>query len=60
MENVSIGLLIGTNCIKALEPLEIISGENGGPYAMRTRLGWTVIGPVKPTRGDYAVDCNVT
>jgi hypothetical protein len=40
-------LLIGNNCVEALEPWEIINSENGGPYAIRTKLGWTVSGVAK-------------
>ena len=42
-----IGLLIGANCLKALEPNKIIPSRNGGPYAFRTILGWCVVGPVQ-------------
>ena len=38
-ENISVGLLIGANCTKALEPIQVLQGRNGGPYAFRTRLG---------------------
>ena len=37
--NIEVNLLIGTNCVKALEPHELIASENGGPYAFRTLLG---------------------
>lgn len=42
-----IELLIGTNVPMALEPLQVIHSVNGGPYAIRTMLGWTVNGPLK-------------
>ena len=45
--DVEIGLLIGANCSKALEPNKIIPSRNGGPYAFRTILGWCVVGPVQ-------------
>ena len=32
-------LLIGANCVKALEPCELYASKNGGPYAFRTLLG---------------------
>lgn len=41
-----VGLLIGGNCPKALEPLQTIHSEQGGPYAYRSRLGWCVAGPM--------------
>ena len=43
---VEIALLIGANCLKALEPNKIISSRNGRPYAFRTILGQCVLGPV--------------
>ena len=39
-----VGLLIGANCPKALEPREVIHSEENGPYAYRTILGWCVVG----------------
>ena len=44
---VEIGLLIGANCSKALEPNKIIPIRNSGPYAFKTILGWCVVGPVQ-------------
>ena len=41
-----VDLLIGVDIPEALEPKEIISSENGDPYATRGELGWTVNGPV--------------
>jgi len=43
---VPIGLLIGVNCPRALEPVEIISGTGSSPFAVRTVLGWSVSGPL--------------
>ncbi len=42
-----IGLLIGTNASKLLEPWEIINSQGDGPYAVRTLLGWVVNGPLR-------------
>lgn len=44
-----IDLLIGTNVPKALEPWQVIRSVDGGPYAVKTMLGWTINGPL---RGD--------
>ena len=44
MRNMTQGLLIGTNCKKALKPKQVISSQGKGPYAKRTRLGWCVVG----------------
>ena len=43
-----IGLLIGCNCPAALTPLEVVSGGSQEPFALKTELGWSVIGPVHP------------
>lgn len=42
--NLEIGLLIGSNCSAALEPLEVVPRGDEGPYAMRLRHGWTLTG----------------
>ena len=44
--DISVGLLIGANCTKALEPLNIIPSCDNGPYAFQTTLGWYIVGPV--------------
>ena len=41
-----IDLLIGNDVPKALEPQEVKRSEDGGPYAVRTLLGWTINGPL--------------
>ena len=43
---IPVGLLIGANCPKALQPLEVIPAVNDGPYAVRTNLGWSIVGPI--------------
>ncbi|XP_028404804.1 uncharacterized protein LOC114527371 [Dendronephthya gigantea] len=42
----SVGLLIGNDVPKALEPKETIESEGVGPYAVRTICGWTINGPL--------------
>ncbi|KAL7880976.1 hypothetical protein SRHO_G00032300 [Serrasalmus rhombeus] len=42
-----IGLLIGANVPKAMEPLQVVNSVDDGPYAVRTVLGWTVNGPLR-------------
>ncbi len=39
-----VGLLIGVNAYKAMQPWEIINSQNNGPYAVKTALGWVVNG----------------
>ena len=38
MDNAEVGILIGANFMKALEPMEIISSRDGGPYAYGIKL----------------------
>ena len=42
----SIGLLIGINALRALEPWRIIKSVGSGPYAVKTLLGWVINGPL--------------
>ena len=44
--NVEVGLLIGANCPRAIKPREVIPGNDDDPYAIRTSLGWGIIGRV--------------
>ena len=46
------GLMIGGNCPKALEPIEVIPSQNNGPYAFNTQLGWCVVGPLSSSQSD--------
>ncbi|XP_043212074.1 uncharacterized protein LOC122376326 [Amphibalanus amphitrite] len=55
-----IGILIGCDCPKAMEPWEVIHSQNGGPYALKTCLGWTVVGPKVMSEVSYnAADVKV-
>ena len=56
-DNLPVGLLIEANCVKALEPLEILQSRNEGPYAFKTRLGWCIVGPVSQNNKN-TVSCN--
>ena len=55
---ISIALIIGVNCSKALEPLEVIPSEQGGPYAFKTLLGCCIVGKIAETTFDITVACN--
>ena len=55
--NLPVGRLIGGNCVKALELLEILQSRNEGPYAFQTILGWCVVGPVSQNNKN-AIFCN--
>ena len=41
-----IGLLIGSDVPQAMQPKEVRERKNGGPFAMRTVLGWMLSGPL--------------
>ena len=45
-DNQEVALLIGPNCVRGLEPKEVISGQNWGPYVFKTLLGWCIGGPM--------------
>ena len=47
--DVEVGVLIGCNCPKALKPRKVVLGNDEDPYAVRTLLGWGIIGPVNPS-----------
>ena len=52
-------LLIAANCIQALEPISVLSSEDGGPYALQTILGWSIVRPIECTSGKVGtVSCN--
>ena len=58
-ENVEIGLLVSCNCPKAIKPLEVIRGKSEEPYAVRTLLRWSIVGPVATSDTlieDHALD----
>ena len=62
--NADIGLLIGCDVYKAMEPWEIIHSEDNGPYAVRTVLGWVINGPLRsegcttPSKSQLSVSVN--
>ena len=45
-----VGLLIGHDVPKALEPKEVKESQDGGPYATRTLFGWAINGPLGRNR----------
>ena len=46
LQNCTIALLLGTNAYKVLEPDGFIpSGDSNGPFAIKTDLGWSLVGP---------------
>ena len=49
-----VGLLIGYDCSEALFPREVISAPraSGGPFGMRTDLGWGIVGVIGKIESD--------
>lgn len=56
MPGVEIGMLIGSNCLLALEPLEVVPSKGGGPYAMRLHHGWTLTSPLQVKNPLYSAN----
>ena len=59
-EDLQVGLLIGSNCPNAIKPKQVIPGRSSDPYAIRTLLGWGIIGPVtgSTNKEDSDVSCH--
>ena len=47
-DDLHIGILIGNNCTQAIKPRDVVPGRATDPYAIRTALGWGVIGAILP------------
>ena len=59
-KSVPIGLIIGANCAKALEPHSVVRSVDGGPYAVKTALGWCISGPVNHKSVESTSQCHIT
>ena len=44
MQDCQVGLLIGYDCSQALAPINSVLGREGQPYAIETKLGWSIVG----------------
>ncbi|KAL4217997.1 hypothetical protein ACF0H5_022735 [Mactra antiquata] len=44
LQSCDVGLLLGYNCPQALAPLQTIQGTETQPYAVLTKLGWSIVG----------------
>ena len=56
-DNISVRLLIVEKCTKALEPIDVITSKINGPYSIKTKLGWCIVGPVNGTRSRQEIHC---
>ena len=55
----NIDLLIGANCVQALESVDVISSQCGSPDIFRTILGWRIVGPIEDRMGRHGtISCN--
>jgi hypothetical protein len=55
-EDLDIGLLIGNNCVQAIKPRDVIPGNPRDPYAIRTVLGWGLIGAKNQSHKHHNTD----
>lgn len=46
LKDCEVGLLIGYNCSRAMTPRQVITGGDEEPYAIRTDLGWSIVGGI--------------
>ncbi|XP_030843475.1 uncharacterized protein LOC115924777 [Strongylocentrotus purpuratus] len=59
LSETEIGLLIGCNATRAIKPRDVVHGEEDAPYAVRTALGWGVIGMMRHDNGGNNV-CRIS
>ena len=57
-DDVRIRLLIGANCMKALEPMQEMAIESCGLYAYKTRLRWYIVGPIMNGDNKDSISCH--
>ena len=55
-EDIPIGLLIGVNCPRALQPCDFIPSVNDCPFADKTSLGWCVSGSLQSESDNICSD----
>ena len=53
-----VGVIIGADFLQALEPMEFIRSEAGGPYAFKTKLGWCIVGSIDQRNNGKQMTCN--
>ena len=44
--------------MEALEPVETVASQDGGPYPYKTKLGWCIVGPIVSNKNAEALRCN--
>ncbi|XP_066913533.1 uncharacterized protein [Clytia hemisphaerica] len=58
--SLKIGILVGGNCPKAIEPVKTIASQDDGPFAYKTKLGWCVVGPICSPRSKSVACCRIS
>ena len=58
--DLEVGLLIGSNCPSALQPLQIIPTTGSDPFAVKYKHGWTVNRPVRVKSNLCNITCHRT
>ena len=53
----TVNLLIGVDVPEALQPKEVRKGDKGGPFALKTKFGWTLNGPLRENETATAQCC---
>lgn len=53
-----VGLMLGSNVPEATEPCDVLHGNPGDPFAVKTKLGWVISGPTSRTSADGTIRMN--
>ena len=53
LQDCEVGLLIGYNCPQALRPVRVITGSPDEAFAVKTDLGWSIVG-AHSSEGGYS------
>ncbi|XP_063955602.1 uncharacterized protein LOC135154201 [Lytechinus pictus] len=58
LQRCEVGLLIGYNCPRALTPRQVVTGSDVEPFAVRTDLGWSIVGFAEEENAmDFSSQC---
>eukprot|EP00057_Strongylocentrotus_purpuratus_P017851 XP_011672325.1 PREDICTED: uncharacterized protein LOC105442158 [Strongylocentrotus purpuratus] len=58
LQRCEVGLLIGYNCPRALTPRQVVTGSDVEPFAIRTDLGWSIVGFAEEENAmDFSSQC---
>ena len=55
-----ISVLLGTNVIEAFVPIDVRKGLPNQPLAIKTILGWSVLGKVSDAESNFNINCTCT